>query len=253
MDIIRYYLISVILLVGGGGIWTCSAQSTVSHVSGILVDKETGARLSDVNVTNIRTARKARSNTFGVFFIEASVGDSLSFSKVGYGPAKTFLYSLDDMLIELQAGIEIETVVVSRKTQEAEMRDILKDYEKKGIYNGGKNKLGTYLNSPATALYNLFGREAKNAKRFEKYMDREIQHLQVDRIFNKSIVQNETKLEGEDLEVFMDLYRPSYDLAVSWGQYDLLSYINRSFKQWEKDGRPKPQPLPKLDIPPQEK
>lgn len=228
-------------------------QESRTHVSGILVDKDNGVRLSDVNVKNLRSNHTARSNTYGVFFIEAAAGDSLSFSKVGYGPVKTFLYSTEDILIEMQAGLEIETVVVNRMSREGEMREILKDYERKGIYNGGKNKVGTYLASPATALYNLFGREAKNAKRFEKYMDSEMQHLQVDRIFNKTVVRNETQLEDEELEIFMDLYRPGYDLAISWGQYDLLNYINRSFAQWNKDGRPKPQPLPKIAIPPQEK
>ncbi|HLQ99100.1 MAG TPA: hypothetical protein VK102_01900 [Sphingobacterium sp.] len=228
-------------------------MSAGNYISGILVDKETKDRLSDVNITNLQTNKKARSNHHGIFFIEASPGDSLSFTKVGFGAVKTRVSSRDDILIEMQAGLEIETVIVSGKSREAEMRDMLKDYEKKGVFNGGKNKVGTYLNSPATALYNLFGREAKNAKRFQKYMDREQEEIQVDRVFSKAKVQKETQLEDKDLEDFMDLYRPSYRMVSTWGEYDLVAYINRSFRQWEKEGRPRPEPLPKLDIPPQEK
>lgn len=228
------------------------AQSyEMPRVSGLVMEKTTGRRIADVNVVNLRSKRRVTSNNFGVFFIEAMVGDTLSLSKVGYGPIKTLLYTLEDILLELQPGNEIETVVIARKSRKDEMEDILRDYEKKGIYNGGKNSVGTYLNSPATALYNLFGREAKNMKRFEKYMDREVEQIAVDRIFSKDAVSKTTGLEGEPLQHFMELYRPSHTMASKWGDYDLVNYITRSFKSWEDQGRPAPVKLPKLEIPPQ--
>lgn len=225
--------------------------SDMPKVSGIILEKSTGKRLVDVNVMNMRSKRTVTTNNFGVFYLEAGVGDSLSITKVGYGPLKTVLYSMDDIVLEMQPGLTIEEVVVARRTRQQEMEDILKDYSKKGIYNGGKNSVGTYLGSPATALYNLFGREAKNMKRFEKFMDKELDAIAIDRIFNKNIVSNTTGLEGEDLDHFMELYRPSHSQASRWGQYDLLNYITKSFKDWDGKGRPVPEKLPKLDIPPQ--
>lgn len=228
------------------------AQMTeLPKVSGLILEKSTGNRLADVNVINLKTNRKVTSNNFGVFYIDAMIGDTLAVTKVGYGAIKTVLYTLDDVVLEMQPGMQIETVVVARKTRQQEMEDILRDYEKKGIYNGGKNRVGTYLNSPATALYNLFGREAKNMKRFEKYMDREVNEIAVDRIFTKSIVSEHTDLEGEALSNFMEIYRPSYEVSKNWGQYDLLNYIAKSFKTWDEQGRPAPVKLPKLEIPPQ--
>lgn len=225
--------------------------SDMPKVSGIILEKATGKRLTDVNVMNVRSKRTVTTNNFGVFYIEAAVGDSLSFSKVGYGPIKTVLYTMEDIVLEMQPGLTIEEVVVARRTRQQEMEDILKDYSKKGIYNGGKNSVGTYISSPATALYNLFGREAKNMKRFEKFMDRELDAIAVDRIFSKAIVTKTTGLEGQDLDHFMEIYRPSHDQAIRWGQYDLLNYITKSFKEWDSKGRPAPEKLPKLDIPPQ--
>jgi len=222
-------------------------------VSGIVVDKASGLRLSDVNVSNLRTDQKATTNTFGVFIIPAAVGDSLSFSKIGYGPVKTVIHTHDDILIDMQAGLTIETVVVSRMGREAEMRGMLDDYRKKGVHNGGKNSLGTYLGSPATALYNIFGRDAKNAKRFAKLMERELEEAKVDRVFNKTTVGELTKLEGDELQSFMDLYRPSAGMVERWGQYDFMNYVKRSLASWEKNGRPRSLRLPKIDIPPQEK
>lgn len=246
--IYRYIAIifTLTFLVTKGGV----AQNVdLPKISGLILEKSTGKRLSDVNVVNLRTRSRVITNSFGVFYLEANVGDSLSISKTGYGPLKTVLYTMEDVLLEMQPGLTIEEVVVSRRTKEQEMNDIMKDYEKKGIYNGGKNSVGTYLNSPATALYNLFGREAKNMRRFEKFMDRETKDLAVDRIFTKTVVTNATGLEGEALDNFMALYRPSHELASTWGQYDLLNYITKSFKSWDEQGRPAREKLPKLELP----
>ncbi|GGH08027.1 hypothetical protein FAZ19_02970 [Sphingobacterium alkalisoli] len=225
----------------------------IPSLSGLVLDKDNGSRIEDVNVVNLRTKTRAVTNSYGVFYIEAAVGDTLSLTKTGYGSIKTFVYTMEDMLLEMQSGIHLETIIVSRRSREQQMEDILRDYGKKGIYNGGKNSVGTYVASPATALYNLFGREAKNMKRFEKFMDREVDEIQVDRIFSKAKIAEITGLSGDDLQNFMDLYRPSLSMAQNWGQYDLLDYVNRSLKSWNEQGRPASQKLPKLYIPPQSK
>lgn len=225
----------------------------IPTVSGLVLEKETGSRVAEVNVVNLANMKRVVTNTYGAFFIEASVGDTLSLSRTGFGSIKTVLYTMGDLVLEMNPGIHIETVVISRRTRQEEMADIMRDFEKKGIYNGGKNKVGTYVNSPATALYNLFGREAKNMKRFEKFMDREVDEIQLDRIFSKTKVSEITGLSGDELQSFMDLYRPSLTIAQSWGQYDLLEYVNRNFKKWDADGRPASQKLPKLTIPEMEK
>src|SRR5690606_24014800 len=229
------------------------AQQNLSVLSGLILEKGTGTRISDVNIVNLRTKAHTRTNIYGVFYIEVAVGDSLSASKIGYGPLKTVIFTPEDIVLEMEPGLQIETVVIARRSRQQEMADILKDYEKKGIYNCGKNRVGTYLNSPATALYNLFGREAKNMKRFEKFMDREVEEMAVDRIFSKAAVSQATGLKGEELQNFMDLYRPSFGQVERWGQYDLLAYIDRSLKSWDEQGRPAPQKLPKLEIPLQNK
>ncbi|KGE14214.1 hypothetical protein [Sphingobacterium deserti] len=251
LGIKHIYIVIFAVLIALCTVEMASAQST--GISGIVVAKGGSIRLAEVNVQNLRTNRRAQTNTFGVFILEASVGDSLSFSKTGYGPVKTVIQTAEDILIEMQEGLTIETVVVNRMSKEAEMRDMLDDYAKKGVYNGGKNTVGTYLGSPATALYNLFGKDAKNAKRFAKIMDRELEESRVDRVFNKSSVGSLTSLEGDELQSFMDLYRPSFSLVERWGQYDFMNYVKTSLESWEKNGRPRSTRLPKLDVPPQEK
>src|SRR5690606_2312239 len=125
----------------------------------------TGTRISDVNIVNLRTKAHTRTNIYGVFYIEVAVGDSLSASKIGYGPLKTVIFTPEDIVLELEPGLQIETVVIAGRSRPQEMADILMDNENKGIYNYDKNRVGTYLNSHDTDLYNLFGKKAKNIKR----------------------------------------------------------------------------------------
>ena len=227
------------------------AQDNV--ISGLVLEKGTNNRVSDANVQNLRSKQTVTTNSYGVFTIEVLKGDTLALSKVGYGPVKTVINTLEDIIVDMQSGTTIETIVITRSTKEAELNSYLKDYQKKGVYNGGHNKFGTYVSSPATALYNLFGKDAKNAKRFEKYINLELEATKVDRIFNKDLVRKLTNLEGDELTSFMDLYRPTLSKLESWGQYDLMNYINKSYKTWNDQGRPKSQRLPKLEVPTLEK
>lgn len=219
----------------------------------MVYEKGTSLRLPEVNVRNLRTNKSVVSNSFGVFLIEASVGDSLSFSKIGYSEAKTLIADLKDFYVELQPGIRLETVIIERKTKEAELNDAMRDYGKKGVYNGGNNKFGTYLASPATALYNLFGREAKNAKRFSRFLDNEKKQLEVDKVFSKEAVREITKLDGKNLDSFMRIYRPSYDMVENWQHYDFLEYVQRSLADFDKNGRPEGLVLPDIKVKTQEK
>lgn len=225
----------------------------IQRISGMVYEKGTSLRLPEVNVRNLRTNKSVVSNSFGVFLIEASVGDSLSFSKIGYSEAKTLIADLKDFYVELQPGIRLETVIIERKTKEAELNDAMRDYGKKGVYNGGNNKFGTYLASPATALYNLFGREAKNAKRFSRFLDNEKKQLEVDKVFSKEAVREITKLDGKNLDSFMRIYRPSYDMVENWQHYDFLEYVQRSLADFDKNGRPEGLVLPDIKVKTQEK
>jgi hypothetical protein len=75
----------------------------------------------------------------------------------------------------------------------------------------------------------------------------------VDRKFTVNLVQATTGLSGEDLLNFMDIYRPSFHQAEHWNEYDVRSYIKRSFDSFEANGRPAAPKLPKVEIPKQEK
>lgn len=219
-------------------------------IRGLVVEASGSARVAQANVTNTRTKQVAVSSLTGEFAIDAAVGDSLVISKLGFQTVTTEIKTLSDILINFhRSSIQIETVTVERLSKEAELEDVMDGYRRQGVYFEGKPKALQYIANPITALYELLGRTPQNARRFRNTMEWELSESAVDRLFNQTRVQDITGLEGQDLVNFMRWYRPSYDKIANWGEYDIVLYIQTSFKQFDRDGRPPAPTLPKLETP----
>lgn len=245
------YLIKIAFVICGMLPVVLSAQES-GVIRGIVVEAGSSKRLSGVTITNKNTQRTAISNNLGTFEIYVTVGDSLTATSVGYEPVSTEINTLSDILLDMKVGsIQLETARVDRMSKEAELRDAMEGYRKQGVYYNGKPPALAYIFNPVTSLYELFGRSPRNARRFQNYMSRELAATEVDRKFNKGLVQQLTGLEGEDLNNFMVWYRPSFEKVQYWQEYDATAYIMQSFKAFDRDGRPAPPKLPKLEAEPQ--
>lgn len=219
-------------------------------VRGLVVEASGSARVGQANITNLTNRKVAVSSPTGEFQINAAVGDSIVVSKIGYQTVLTEIKTMSDILINFhREAIKIETVTVERLSKEAELEDVMRSYRKQGVYFEGKPGVMQYIANPITSLYELLGRTPQNARRFRNNMEWELSETAVDRLFNQTRVQELTGLEGQDLVNFMRWYRPSYEKTANWGEYDIMLYIQTSFKQFDRDGRPAAPTLPKLTAP----
>src|SRR5690606_7634045 len=116
-------------------------------------------------------------------------------------------------------------VNVYGQSKKEQLNDVMNDFRKKGNYFNGKPPILAYAASPISALYGLFGKTPKNARRFQNYMNAELEQSLIDRKFTKLTVQTSTGLSGEDLTNFMDIYRPSFHQAEHWNEYDVQAYV----------------------------
>lgn len=254
-------LIGCCLIWGGKGIAHAQESGLVGRpvtetgmVGGVVLETGTSNRVAQVNVRNMRNRTTVTTDLKGEFSIRAQVGDTLMFSKIGYESHTTVLNTLSDILIDLKPGtIRIDAVNIEGKTREQELRESMDSYRRQGVYSEGKPSVLSYVFNPLTALYERFSRSGRQARRFRNYMENEMEALQVDRIFSKYRIVELTGLAGEDLNNFAQLYRPTFDRAQQWNEYDVTHYILTSFRQFEADGRPAMPKLPKLEIPPQKK
>lgn len=217
-------------------------------LSGIVADVESQQRLSSVTILNQTQKTKAVSDTRGHFNISAMNGDTLFFSLLGYDSHSFIIRNDNDILISLRKNaILLDQVNIQRQSRESEMAEVLESYKRHGVYQGGKPSVLSYIFMPITSLYERFSAKGKQARRFNNYVESEIQAIHVDRLFNRNKVQNLTKLDGEDLNNFMIIYRPTFQDSRYWVEYDINAYILTALELFDKEGRPQPYRLPRID------
>ena len=228
--------------------FTAGAQTTATHnISGFVCTKGTQVRVADVVVTNKHSNLKVVTNDIGIFKIAASIGDTLTFGKDDYTTAIQVIYSPSDLVIYMQKVIHLDEVKIKEQTKKQELNSVMNQYKSKGVYYGGKPSAISAITSPLNGLYSLFGKDAKDARRFAEYSKKEEEASQDHAKYNKDIVKKITQLPDDEVEKFMNFYRPSHDDLLKWNQYDVITYIKTSLDSYKKYGVPTVQ---KLQTPP---
>lgn len=202
-------------------------------VKGAILEKGNSIRIALAQITNKRTKQATGSNDLGLFQIQASIGDTLEIIKRNFTTQKIRIASNNDLLIYLyRSTIILDNVVIKGQTKKQELDEIKREYKRKGSFYGGKPPLLAYFFKPLTAIYELIGKTPRQARHFNKYYETEIQQSTVDRFFNDYTVSKNTSLIGKDFEKFMVDYRPDYEKAKNWNQYDAIKYIKLSEKKF---------------------
>lgn len=208
------YLFTIALLIS-------NALHAQIYVRGNVVDASSGAKLSDVFVRDVTNKQITLTDKSGRFEIKSETGHTLIFSSPGYVPDTLYVIDLT------QKHIELKTKTISLREVNITAQRLAFDPHKEypDVYE--KSKL--YPLSPST----WFGKEARDARRLKRYFQREEQERKVDQIFNRVYVGSIVPLKGQELEDFMQLYRPSYAFITSNNSESLAVYINDSYKKWQ--------------------
>lgn len=202
------------------------------QLNGVVMVKGSTIRVALAEITNLRTKYTVGSNDLGLFQIKATVGDTLLVIKHDFADVQQVVLSNRDMIIYADRGTTLNEVNIRGQSKKAELDQIKQDYRDKGSFYEGKPPLLSYLFAPITALYELFGRTPKNARRFGKFYNTELQQTTIDGFFNETLIQKNTELSGKELESFMLNYRPDYSKSKNWTEYDAVKYIKDSYKQY---------------------
>jgi len=190
------------------------------YIRGNVVDASSGAKLSDVFVRDVTTKQITLTDKSGKFEIKSEPGHTLIFSSPTYVPDTLYIIDLT------QKHIELKTKTISLKEVNITAQRLAFDPHKEypDVYE--KSKL--YPLSPST----WFGKEARDARRLKRYFVREEQERKVDQVFNRVYVGSIVPLKGQELEDFMQLYRPSYSFITGNNSESLAVYINDSYKKF---------------------
>lgn len=213
-------------------------------LKGVIFQKQSDFRIANALILNLKKKITVVTDYSGAFSIKANLGDTLKIFKKDYSDNYYVVESQKDAIIQLSQAIQLNEVRIVGQSKKQELDEAMRQYRGQGSFYNGKPPATVFLAAPITGFYELFGKTPGQARRFQAFSKTETEQINIDKRFNKSIVKENTDLTEAQVEVFMDVYRPSYDQLLRWNEYDLINYIKTSAQQL-KDGK-SPPPLKKL-------
>ncbi len=205
-------------------------------LNGVVIDKETNNRIALGNVDNMRNHYGVGSNDMGVFQIKAAIGDTILITKRGFNDLIVVVKSTADLVLNLNRGVTLNEVLVTGQNKKQALDEAVRDFRNKGTFYAGKppaKLLSPFGGSPLTFFYELFGKTPRDARRFSKYRQTELEESYVDRFFNKSLITQNVGLIGKELEDFMINYRPNYKMVKNWTNYDAVKWITDCYDKYK--------------------
>jgi hypothetical protein len=223
-------------------IFICSTSGAFAQnnflIKGLVFETGTSNRLAQVYVTNKNNKEVKLSDEWGNFNITVSLGDTLIFAKNGYQEQYKSIIAKQNLIIYLGKAIILEEVVVKQQTKKAQQQEILDGYRSKGVFYNGKPPLLAYFFTPLTALNELIGKDANNARRFGNYIANENAEARVDNHFNERIIKESVKIKDNELAEFMYLHRPKPEDVIYRNHYDDMAYIRKAYQEYLKNKKP---------------
>jgi hypothetical protein len=213
-----------------------SAQQAFT-IKGVISKKLSPERVAQALITNLTTKTVMMSDEIGWFTIKASVGDTLLFSKVDFTDQRIIITSPGDLPVYMQPIIHLAEVKVQGQTKREELSDVMNAYRSKGIYYDGKPPITAFIplgGSPLTGLYELFGKEPRQLRRFAAFSKNEYEYAEIKKRYNISVVKRVTHASDSTAKKFMEYYMPSYEDIKSWSDYDLIKQIRESYEFYNK-------------------
>lgn len=194
------------------------------------------------------SGRGTLTNTDGFYEIEVTETDSIWFSYLNKATMKFPVLKISNTLsFDISILVSVPTlkeVKIRPRNYRQDSAQNRKDYAK--IFNYEKPTLkpvtpqyGAAMGFDLEGIINMFRfRRNRNMESFQKRLMLEEQDKFIDHRFNKALVRRLTQLEGNELDSFMRLYRPSHTFTKFAGEYDFQYYIKEAFYRFRKGLRP---------------
>lgn len=193
-------------------------------------------------------------DSLGKYGLNVDKSDSVNFTYMGkstqFFPVSSIRYPAG-FDIALQVVVQdryrtLKEVVVIGKTYKQDSIENREKYRKVFEFGGGGlqiSETGTMGGVPGLDLGSLIDvfrfRKNKTMKSLQNRLIEEEQQKFIDSRFTKALVKQLTGLEGRDLDRFMALWRPSYELIAYNEEYMYYQYIVDAAKYFKQGVLPK--------------
>ena len=209
-------------------------------VTGVVIDKNTGGPLENVNIDNVHTSFGMISDREGKFFITASKGQLLEFRKMGY---KTVRVRIPDGNVPSYFKIIMQEGMIELPQYELQAgrhdwkSDSMRYHE---LY---KHELDLPRMSALDMIQHPFSALSKKNQEiwaFQNDYNATERQKYIDHVFNPKTVSQLTGLTGDSLNYYMRRYRPDYEMVRNMNEYTLYNYIKNAADRYRGVGRYSP-------------
>jgi hypothetical protein len=234
-------------------------QKTMVKISGRVVAVRDTLGISYAHILNLSHPYGTISNEIGNFTFSCNRGDTLQISAIGF---ETYLFAtgtLDPRKTENNVRIRLipkiymlpSVTILPFRTREGMRRYFvnmpLPDKDKREIALsklninrkeeiGGVPQSGLTLPGPATLLWDLFSREAKEKRKYDKLIAQDNLNLQIAKRYNPDVV---ALVIGQDdpnlIKDFMNYCNITLPFLSTINDYSLYLYIKTKWLEYSKE------------------
>lgn len=205
-----------------------------SVIKGEVQDFANNTGLDNVNVRNIYTMQGMTTAKNGEFQVTAKKGELIEFSKLGYQTLRIRIANEREpsyyKLVMKKVPIQLREVDIRGKPLDFK-KDSIRYREVYDIVLRKENQEDVDMRSMPLAMLSKKNREEWA---FQKMYAAWEQEKYIDMTFNARLVQKITYLEGESLEEFMRLFRPSMEFLRTASEYEYLNYIKCCYQIYQR-------------------
>lgn len=231
--------------------------SSAQDLKGTIKDKYSGNYLNGIS---IRVAlRITYSDAYGRFSLSnIKPGDTITFSSIGYQELNHIVYYVNngdlDIYMEQKTILLDEVKVSALRNYRADSLKFRKEFAKafnyskpkfKDIfiaknyssnaprpYYQGNNSTASLISIDVLSVISLLGKNRTTQSKLQQKLIKEEEERYLDNAFSKRMIQNLTGLEGDSLQIFMQLYRPNIDTARNMSEYEIIMHIKNSYREY---------------------
>ena len=192
---------------------------------GIVLDSATLGRLPYVNVKIKNTIRGASADARGSFALNASLGDTLVFSMIGYNPLEFPITSWESVLIRLSEKPEIlESVTIQDISTEAYFKNLFQNQYRQ--LEKSRRKAPFYLSKDKKEMRYLAAaeKESEMAKVF-------IEHVATNEKLKQSLMTKHDLSLNEYYQILQEFNERSYTFMYYLSAPELLSMVRSFFEK----------------------
>ncbi|HEX8608820.1 MAG TPA: hypothetical protein VF679_09290 [Pedobacter sp.] len=214
------------------------AQSSKTFRAAV-IQNGTKEKIEDAIVENLKTGLTKKTDSFGLFEILASIGDSLIIHKIGYQDKYYQVTDYQDARIYIKLSNQLLEVKINAQKKASEnYKEASNAYGKqRGILYEGKPPialLSPFGGSPVTFFYELFSKDAKRVRRLNQMAAKALVDEEIAIRFNPLTIKAAVPISDDDMELFRDNCAPNVEDLRKWSDLQLIQYIKESFERFKR-------------------